>query len=136
MRLKLNRASSIFNILTCIAGVVLAIGVSTAFQACAQKEDGTWMQCHEAQLVICALAVGIEVQALVRLFISRRAIQAALGVLIIIAAVFALFVPGTIYGMCMMDTMRCHAVMAPFTLVMGVLIIVFAIAGFFGKAQR
>ena len=39
------------------------------------------------------------------------------------AACIAALLPGTIMKMCMMDTMRCYAVMQPFARVMGVLLI-------------
>ncbi len=39
----------------------------------------------------------------------------------------AILIPGTIVHMCMMDTMRCHMLLRPFTTIMGILIIVFAL---------
>ena len=50
------------------------------------------------------------------------AVSAALSAVGVIGSVIVFLIPGGIVSMCMMDTMRCHAVMKPFVRIMSVLI--------------
>lgn len=119
----------IFSIITLVLGALLAIGVSTVFAACGPKEDGTWMHCHDAQMAVMALGVAIAVVSLVAMLLKSNGAKIGLGVVNAVLGLVVCLVPGTIVSMCMMETMRCHAVMKPFAMIMGALVLVFAIIG-------
>ena len=116
----------VWGIVQLVCGAVLAIGVSTVFAACGPKDDGTWMHCHDAQMALLGIGVAVAVVGLVSLVAKGDTAKAVLGGAGAVLGIAACLVPGTIVSMCMMDTMRCHAVMKPFAMIMGVLI---AIAG-------
>lgn len=100
-------------------GVVLAAGVMTAFRACGPAEDGSWMHCHDVQLYLAGLGVAVAACGIARVFMQSSTARTVLAVIAIAAGVAIVLLPG-VMPMCMMDTMRCHAVMAPFARVMGV----------------
>ena len=118
-------------------GLILVLGTSTASKACAIKEDGTWMHCHTAQTMAAGIGCVICLLALCAVFLQTgrknsassggsgapRAAVIALYAACIAGAAAAFMIPGGIIPMCMMNTMRCHAVMKPFVRVMSALII-------------
>ncbi|MCR4672703.1 MAG: DUF4418 family protein [Lachnospiraceae bacterium] len=120
----MNLKSKVFSLFSLIAGLLLSAGVSTVFRACSQKEDGTWMNCHDAQTAVLILGLLIAVVSLISLV--SRAKSAVLNFSCTAAglAIVAMLVPGTIIHMCMMDSMRCYAVMQPFVRIMSVVVIV------------
>ncbi|MBQ8927385.1 MAG: DUF4418 family protein [Oscillospiraceae bacterium] len=119
----------ITDILLLVMSAALCIGVKLLFHACAPKEDGSWMACHWAEQAVFAASLGMSLTAFVRLFLDRRArAGAALG-MSITAAVTA-FIPGVFIRLCMMNDMRCHAVMRPAAVILCVLIVICGIADF------
>lgn len=117
--------------------LILALGTSTVFRACAIKEDGTWMHCHTAQTAAAGIGCVICLLALCAVFLqmgkkgnasSDGSAAPLTSVIVLYAACIAgaaaaFMIPGRIIPMCMMNTMRCHAVMKPFVRVMSALII-------------
>ena len=116
-------------ILSLAISILLAGGIMTVFRACAQKEDGTWMHCHYAQMNVFYIAVVMVVISLINLFVSNRKFGAGLWAVSIILSIIVILIPGTIMGMCMMDTMRCWAVMKPFVMIVCVLMIIVSLVG-------
>ena len=53
--------------------------------------------------------------------IKNRRLSAALFAAAALGCVIVVLIPGTLVSMCMMTTMRCHAVMKMFARIMGVL---------------
>ena len=110
----------IASLIAAILGLVLAIGVMTAFSACGPKEDGMWMHCHDVQMAIAVCGAVITVALAVATFIKGKGARIALYVVAIVLCIVVIALP-SVMPMCMMDTMRCHAVMAPFARVVGAL---------------
>ena len=102
-----------------IIGLLLAIGVTTVFAACGPKDDGTWMHCHDVQIAILACGA-IATAAFAAAAFLKDGVRTALFVIGTIICIVVLILP-SIMPMCGMDTMRCHAVMAPFARIMGAL---------------
>ena len=105
--------------------VLMAAGVQTVFRACAQKEDGTWMHCHEVQKYLFIIGIILALLSVLGLAVKRRTAAILLDFASIVLAAAAVLLPGTVMQMCMMDTMRCYTMMQPFARVTGgVLILV------------
>ena len=105
--------------------VLMAAGVQTVFRACAQKEDGTWMHCHEVQKYLFIIGIILAMLSVLGLAVKKRTAAILLDFASIVLAAAAVLLPGTIMQMCMMDTMRCYTMMQPFARVTGgVLILV------------
>ena len=105
--------------------VLMAAGVQTVFRACAQKEDGTWMHCHEVQKYLFIIGIILALLSVLELAVKKRTAAILLDFASIVLAAAAVLLPGTVMQMCMMDTMRCYTMMQPFARVTGgVLILV------------
>lgn len=131
-----DRRSTAMAAVTLVASAFLAVGVMTLFHACAPKDDGTWMSCHYAQLVVCGLACAMAALSLVALVVRHRAaawLHAAVAALAVVAA----FVPGGVIHLCMMAGMRCRAVMRPSVVLTCVVIAACALASaLFERGRR
>lgn len=113
---------SIWNKAALILSAFLAAGVMTIFKACGPKEDGTYMHCHSVQMYIFYIALAEIVIIAATLFIRNTKAIAALMVCGAVLSLIAVLLPGRIMPMCMMDTMRCHALMKPAVTILGVII--------------
>lgn len=110
-----------------ILSLLLIIVVMTVFGACGPKEDGSWMHCHTAQIDTAIAAAILLVIFLAAAMIKNKMIFIILHVVGIVISIAAMLIPGTLVSMCMMDTMRCYAVMQPFVRIMCVLLILSAL---------
>ncbi len=115
-----------WNIVSVVLAAALCIGVSTVFRACGAKEDGTWMHCHDVQRTVLVLGLAAAAAGLAGLS-GRRAVPMAAAAAGAVISLITALLPGRIMPMCMMETMRCQAVMKPFvTVVCVVAVLVFA----------
>ena len=105
-------------VIACLLGVLLVVGVLTFAGPCVH-EDGSTSACHDASVAILVAGVASALAALVALISSNHAVTGALSVIAAFAAAFAAFAPGNLFGLCMMQTMRCWTIMKPFALVCG-----------------
>ena len=110
---------------------LLAAGTMTLFRACGAKDDGQWMHCHTAQNAAAAGGLLLCILFISCLFIRSIKLRTALYIIGIAGAAVVFMIPGGIVSMCMMQTMRCYAVMQPFVRVMSALIIVAALISIF-----
>ena len=103
-------------------GLLMALGTTFVFHACERKEDGTWMHCHTAQNGAAAAGLVICLLFFIAACLKNRKAVIALNVAGIAAAVVTFLIPGVFVSMCMMQTMRCYAVMQPFVRIVSILI--------------
>lgn len=118
-----KRNIAISDILLLVLSIAFLIGSRTVFLPCAAQEDGSWMTCHWAGEAVSGLAAVMVVIALLHIIISDAKIKIGLSLAMIPVAILTILVPGTLVHLCMMDTMRCRAVMRPAATVFSVLII-------------
>lgn len=102
-------------------GVLLAVGVMTVFSACGPKEDGSWMNCHQAQTAVAACGAVLAVLFALAAFIKNKVLVMLLNIAALVVSVIAFLIPGNIMHLCMMKTMRCYTVMQPFVRIMSIL---------------
>ena len=114
-----------------ILSLLLAAGTLTVFRACGPKEDGTWMHCHTAQNDIVIAAAILFVVFLAAALIKNITISVILHAAGIVISIVTMLIPGTLVSMCMMDSMRCYAVMQPFARVLSGLILITALINLF-----
>ena len=51
--------SRVISLISSAAGLLLAVGSMTVFSACWPKEDGTLMNCHNAQIRVALCGIGL-----------------------------------------------------------------------------
>ena len=98
--------------------VLMTIGVMTMFRACEAGEDGMWMNCHYVQMDVFYLGIVITLLSVIRIFLNRQLLKWVVCAAELLLVIITMLLPGTLMHMCMMETMRCHALMKPFVFVM------------------
>ncbi len=121
-----ERIKNIFvgDIVALVFSLVLLLGTKFVFHACGPKEDGTFMKCHTAETAVLIVAAIAVLAAAVQFFVKERKIKAFLSETGILLACIAAAIPGRLFGLCMMEDMRCQAVMKPAVTVVSVLLII------------
>ena len=113
-----------FSIPAAVCSLLLSSGTATVFRACAMKEDGTWMHCHDAQRAVTLCAAVLFVLFVLAAWLKSPGAKAVLCSIGIAGSIVTMLLPGNIMPMCMMQTMRCYAVMQPFVRLMSFLVAV------------
>ena len=123
---------SILEFVPTFIAVLLAAGVMTIFRACAKTDEGTWMNCHNAQLYVFVVSLVIAAISIAAAFVKNTKLKMGLGIVTIVLAIITALLPGVLVHLCMMTTMRCHSLMRPSVIILCLLFIVFElINGFF-----
>ena len=112
---KNNRISLIWGLLLLVISLVLTVGVKTWFHVCIH-EDGTEAVCFRAgQAVFFCSAI----QSLIAVFLvlsGNKTVKTVLSVASSCTGVINALIPGVIFRLCMMPSMRCNAVTRPWVL--------------------
>lgn len=104
--------SNIFKIAELALALVLTIGSFTVFKACPVGEDHV-MACHYAQLAVTTIGFVFTIQALAALLITNSKIRLGIAIAQIPLVIAVFFVPGTVFSLCMMSSMRCISIFKP-----------------------
>lgn len=121
-----SRKIGVSDIILVVIGAVFLIGIRTFFKPCGPTDEGTWMTCHWAGQAATGVAAVLLCLAVAHVIVRNPGIKAGLTIAVIPTAVLAILIPGNLISMCMMDTMRCHAVMKPGVMICSVLMILAA----------
>ena len=107
-----EKTTRILSVILLILSAALMLGVKLVFHACGAKEDGSWMTCHWAENAVCASGAVMTVISVIALCLKGRA-RAGAAFSLVPAAVVTALLPQVLIRMCMMNDMRCHAMMRP-----------------------
>ena len=118
---KINIGAS--DIILLVLSAVFLIGIRTFFAPCGPKDDGSWMTCHWAGQAITGIASVLLVISVIHMFVKDAKVKQGLAIAMIPTALFSVILPGNMIGLCMMNTMRCHSVMRPASIIVSVLVI-------------
>ncbi len=106
--------------------VLLLIGVLTFAGPCIH-EDGSAAACHTAwHAIIAGGAVGCAA-SIISLLVRAPMPSGVASLVAALAGLFAALSPGMLFGLCMMQTMRCWTTMRPFALVCGAALFICAL---------
>ena len=117
-----DKAQPLVGIILTALSVLLIVGILSFAGSCGVHDDGSVSACFWAERAVLGMGIVLAILSVVRIFErdegERRGLSlaaACLGVLIACA-------PGVLIDLCMMATMRCHTIMRPFVLIVGVLV--------------
>ena len=108
----------------------------TVFHACGQKEDGGWMNCHWAYIMLLGLGIVMALTALISLLAPDHRIKQGISIAMIPTAVLSALTPGTLVNLCMMDSMSCRSHMQPAGVIFSVLIALFSFINIFCHRKK
>lgn len=115
------------DIILLVINVLFLLGMLFWFGPCDHvKEDGSFMNCHWAGVVLAGTAAVMTVISLAHLLIPDTGMKAGLSAALVPCSVFAFLVPGNLISLCMMNTMRCRSVMMPAAMVCSALVVIAA----------
>ncbi|MBR1864891.1 MAG: DUF4418 family protein [Lachnospiraceae bacterium] len=120
---KQKHKIGISDILLLVVSIIFFVGILTFFKPCGPMDDGNWMTCHWAGNAIAGASVVLLIIAILHILIPDARIKIGLSIAVIPIAALAAVIPGHLINLCMMETMRCHAVMTPATIVMAAFMI-------------
>ena len=116
----------ILSALLAVLCVFFTIGVMTVFRGCGAHDDGSFGPCYQARMAVFAMGFVMSAQALTAFAAKSSSFSAGCSLSLAFTALVAAFVPGRFISLCMMETMRCHMIMKPAVLVLGILIALLA----------
>ncbi len=117
-----NKLTLVMHIISLLLSLLLALGAQFLFCACGAQEDGSYMRCHWAQLSVVTCGVILLVIFLMILLVRERNIKIGLLMASLPVCVATMLFPGTIIGLCMMNTMHCQAMLRPAAIALGVVL--------------
>ncbi|MDO4537656.1 MAG: DUF4418 family protein [Coriobacteriales bacterium] len=127
-----NRPQPLAGIILTLLSALLLAGVLSFAGPCAH-EDGSVAACSSAARAVVALGVAALVLSIVRIFELDEGERRGLSLGVATLGVLVVLMPGTLVSLCAEESMRCHAVMQPFCMVVGALM---ALVGAFDLAMR
>ena len=120
----------------CVAPVILLVGLLGFAGPCGVHDDGSVSSCLWAARAVQGVAAVCTVLGIVRLATTDAGVARGMDVALGLLAALVACVPGGLIGLCMMQTMRCHALMRPFCLALAALIALLAVADALVSARR
>ena len=118
-----------------VLSLLFIIGEQTVAGPCPVMLDGRFMVCHWAGQAVLGVGIVLVVLSLLHLAFKNDGMKLGLDLAVIANAVLLLMIPNRLIPLCIKNHMRCHTVMEPFVLVMGVLMIAAALGDFFFRRR-
>ena len=118
-----------------VLSLLFVIGERTVAGPCPVMSDGRFMVCHWAGQAVLGVGIVLAILSLLHLAFTNDGMKLGLDLAVIADAVLLLMIPNRLIHLCMKNHMRCHTVMEPFVLVMGVLMIAAALGDFFFRRR-
>ena len=115
---------SLFDILQFVVSIFLILGINFWFHACGMKADGTYMNCHEAEMIIKVISYIIIGLVVIKTLIRNSIFKAGISVGILSISLLMILIPKVLVSLCMYDSMACNKYMRPYTLMFGIIFIV------------
>lgn len=125
-----------FSILLVILSFAFVLGEQTFAGPCPVMPNGKFMVCHCAGQAVFGVGSVLIFLSFMHLLFKDDGIRRGLDLALAANSVLLIFIPGHLINLCMKNTMRCHTIMEPFVLVMGVLIIAVAVVDFYFRYRR
>ncbi len=126
--MKKNLLSTlIFDGCEILVAIFLVIGINFWFNACGAKDDGTYMNCHNALVIVKALSYLLLSLSIIKCIIPYRNMKAGISIGIFGSSLIMILVPNTLINLCQMDMMVCNSSMKPWTLVFGILFMTYSL---------
>jgi hypothetical protein len=125
----------ISNIIITIATLCL-LSFSFIFQ-CTPKEDGLYMNCHNANLAVAAISFAIIILSILLFILKNKVVKQVIYVIAALSSVVCGIVPEILVHLCMMPEMTCRALFRPTDIICSSVIFLFSIVGLlFSKKEQ
>lgn len=118
-----------------VLSLLFIIGEQVVAGPCPVMPDGRFMVCRWASQAVFGVGIVLVTLSLFHLAFKNDGMKLGLDLAVIADAALLMFIPNHLIPLCIKNHMRCHTVMEPFVLVMGVLMIAAALGDFFFRRR-
>ncbi|MBQ8052286.1 MAG: DUF4418 family protein [Lachnospiraceae bacterium] len=102
------------SLIMAVAGLLLAAGSMTIFSACLPKADGSYMNCHNAQIAVAVCGLCLALLFLVGTFVRKKAVRLFFDAAALVLCAVTFMIPGTLVHICNLSNMHCRVRLRPF----------------------
>lgn len=106
--------SRAISLISSAAGLLLAVGSMTVFAACGPKDDGTMLNCHNAQIGVTLCGIGIAALFAIAAFVRNKAAVMICDAAALALSVITFLIPGFLVHICLLSNMFCQVRLKPF----------------------
>lgn len=117
-----DKARPIVGIILTAMCVLLVVGILTFAGPCAASGDASAETCHGASRAALGAGVVALILSIVRIFERDEGERRGLDLGIALVGVLVAALPGVLIGLCAAQTARCHSIMQPFCLGVGIVL--------------
>lgn len=119
--------SRVISLISSAAGLLLAVGSMTVFAACRPKDDGTMLNCHNAQIGVALCGVGIAALFAIAAFVRNKAAVLICDAAVLALSVITFLIPGVLVHICLLSNMYCQSRLKPFARGLAIIIALLAL---------
>ncbi|MBQ9028198.1 MAG: DUF4418 family protein [Lachnospiraceae bacterium] len=102
------------SLIMAVAGLLLAAGSMTIFSACLPKADGSYMNCHNAQIAVAVCGICLALLFLAAAFVRNKTARLILDAAALALCPVIFMIPGTLVHICLLSNMHCQVRLRPF----------------------
>lgn len=117
-----DKASPLVGVILLVLSLVLVVGIQTFAGPCGVQESGSASSCHWAARAILGAGIVIVVLSIVRVFERDEGERRGLSFAAACVGALVACLPGVLIDLCTVPDARCHVVMQPFAIGLGVAI--------------
>lgn len=117
-----DKASPLVGVILLVLSLVLVVGIQTFAGPCSVQESGSVSSCHWAARAVWGAGIVIVVLSIVRVFERDEGERRGLSFAAACVGALVACLPGVLIGLCAAPDVRCHVVMQPFAMGLGVAI--------------
>lgn len=110
----MSKWKRLLSLIPAVLGLILMAGAMTVFTACGPREDGTWMNCHNAQTAAAACGALLAALFAAAAFLENRAAVITCYTSALVLSIVTFLIPGILVHTCALGIMRCNSVLKPF----------------------
>ncbi|MBO7673695.1 MAG: DUF4418 family protein [Atopobiaceae bacterium] len=115
-----NKSQPIVGVVSLALSLLLVVGILSFAGPCGAHDDGSVSSCFWAGRALLGIGAVSMVLSLVRVFERDEGERRGLSLAIACLGVLVACVPGTLIDLCVSQAMRCHAIMQPFAMGVGI----------------
>ena len=102
------------SLIMAVAGLLLAAGCMTIVSACLPKADGSYMNCHNAQIAVAVCGICLALLFLAEAFVRNKTARLILDAAALALCPVIFMIPGTLVHICLLSKMYCQVRLRPF----------------------
>ena len=105
---------SVIDVVSVVVSVFFLVGITCWFGACGPKADGSYMNCHNAQIAVAVCGICLALLFLAEAFVRNKTARLILDAAALALCPVIFMIPGTLVHICLLSKMYCQVRLRPF----------------------